>query len=90
MKRKNFSPPEQTKIKNLCYHQIRLSNGNIFYPPIGYQLDYADSIEGIYSYRSEAGFYRNFIWAGQNNSEFVPDSYFVKLDKITIEKLDKY
>ncbi len=85
MKYKQFEPKNPTKIKGLGKFDVRLSNGKIFEPPLEYLLDYADSDEGVYSYRSEAGFWRTWIWGGQTNSEFIPNSYFVKLDRINIE-----
>lgn len=87
MKYKKFEPKELTKIYHLGVYNIRLSNGQFFLPPKGYSLDFADSEIGIYSYKSEEGFWRTWIWGGQTNSEFVPNSYFVKLDKIKLEKI---
>lgn len=74
-------------IRSLSKNSLRLSDGTFFAPPEEHQLDYADSEEGVYSYASKAGFWRTWVWGGQTNSEFVPNSYFVKLDNLKIEKV---
>ena len=84
---KKFIPYIKTRIREIGEYGVKLSNGQLFAPPPGYILDCADAEQGIYSYHSEEGKYRNWVFGGQSYSEFIPDSYFVRLDSITIQKI---
>ena len=74
-------------IRNLNTKEVVLSSGEKFSPPPNHKLDYADSTEGIYSFRSEKGHWerRRNQSTGEVYQEFIPHSYSVRLDQIKIK-----